>query len=280
MSVFEHTMMVVDRMAELCDQQDASDERRVRSLLMALAHDIGKVGLANDEGGLRSDPPTRFGGHDDRGAAMMPYIAERLGLETQYEKAMQDAAEFHMDFFDITRLNDPDCPKFDAQWALDMVENFDYDHLPSESTIHGATVMEMADLIHADHEGRLELRVDLDENQNMTDVGNVYESDDPMEPDVEDVTDDVEFEEVQPSFDKTGAVNNVLVVQRALGRTDGFSAMREGLCDDHGEVADEDLSSVLESCDGCLTPGPWIGDTIRQRRIEHIERRLEGGKDE
>jgi tRNA nucleotidyltransferase (CCA-adding enzyme) len=250
---FTHSMMVLDRMHELCEDQGIDGTDRVRRLLLAVSHDLGKVQLANEAGGLRSDdPPTRFGGHAELGAEMMRSMGDRLGLRRELSNVMADGARFHMDFHDIPAMFATELVEFlcddigfrdDGGVELPMIDG---------STVgwHSATPMELLDLAHADHEGRL----------------------------VPDDSGGVE----RPEFDRD-RFEEIITQTRVVEETvDGYNAMIEGLCGDHSGlecpsgtneifVDDDPIHAVLARCDDCRTPGEWIGDEVTQNKIELVQ---------
>lgn len=133
---FRHTMRVLDRMDRLCDERGVEGEERVDRLLMVLAHDLGKVPIADEMGGLHSDePPRHFGGHADRGTDVVDRLADRLGLSGHHRTIMAEACRRHMDVHDL--------PEMPAEEVLTFLDEL---RVAPEKLI---------DLAHADQEGRI-----------------------------------------------------------------------------------------------------------------------------
>jgi len=242
-SVFEHTMLVIDRMVEICDEQDIGGDDRVRRLLMALVHDIGKVKVGDKTGGIHSDdPPTRFGGHADQGAEMMEDIARRLGFGRELESVMEEACKFHMKFHEIPSMPPSELLDFVGTMFPTGAESSNNHQLPTTSDgephrFFGATAWELLDLAQADHEGRIQ----VDESGN----------------------------ESVPELDRDQFVNRIEAVFEVENSVDGYEALESGLCDEHSEsvidrtdgiLVDENksVSSVMSSCTDCTTPGDWV----------------------
>lgn len=134
---FEHTMMVLDRMHGICERNGFNGDERVERLLMAVAHDLGKVIVADRQGGLHSDdPPTAFGGHDRIGANAMHSMTRRLGLSQDEVNAMKSAASHHMVIHDLIQMMPGEMIAF-----ADSISSVD--------------IWKMLDLAQADEEGRL-----------------------------------------------------------------------------------------------------------------------------
>lgn len=237
-STREHLCMVVDEMHEICEDRDITGEARVRRLLMAVVHDLGKPILGREMGGLHSDdPPTQFGGHDETGAERMDSIVGRLGLD-QYEAVCTDAARLHMDVYDLPDMS-----------AVEMLE-FGADRLDD---VHGASLDELIDLAQADHQGRYQV---------------TYR--DPVE--------GVDEERVcfeQPEFDREPYEMVRDAIEHAVGNVDGYAVMRERACSEHSETDDEKLAGTMSSCTDCPEPGPWIGEEIESRRIDAVINELD-----
>lgn len=284
MSTFKHTMMVVDRMHELCEEQGIEGHDRVRRLLMAVSHDIGKSVVAS---GLHSDdPPTRFGGHDEIGAGTMQDVARRLGLSTEFEGVMSDACEMHMDVHNM--------PMMAPNELLDFVDGHLGPGDPMERTLplgarrdsgerktvgfHNATVWELIDLAHADHEGRLQLEVES--NVEITDDGfgqEVVNEEQFHEDGMRTVTD----REFQPEFDREQFVT---IAEAVIEADDvaGYEALETGLCAEHSESeidrthgihVDEDrrVQAVMADCPDCRTPDEWVGDMLESMRVDRLQ---------
>lgn len=126
--IYVHTMQVLEQMHTICESRDITGNDRVRRLLMAAAHDLGKVALADEKGGLWSDnPPRKFGGHAQKGSYISERLAQQLGLEGDIQKAMSEGAELHMDIHDI--------PTWSPSKLIDFIEQHD----PSESAKRPST---------------------------------------------------------------------------------------------------------------------------------------------
>jgi tRNA nucleotidyltransferase (CCA-adding enzyme) len=232
-SSFDHEMMVVDRMHELCNEQAIDGDGRVRRLLMAVMHDIGKPIIGRRKGGLHSDdPPVRFGGHAEVGAKRISTIVDRLGL-TQYEAVCADAAHEHMDVHDLPVMG----PRRTIEFVSDRLDD-----------AHGASIYELVDLAHADHEGRLQV-----------------EYRDPIEG-----TDQERVAFDTPEFSRGTFDHVVSAVERAVDQFDGYRAMRDHTCGEHEDVADEDLHDAVTSCDVCRSPGSWVGEYIESKQAEAL----------
>jgi len=249
-SVFDHTMMVLNRMHELCEDQNIDGNDRVRRLLMAIAHDIGKVHIAMHTGGIHSDdPPTAFGGHQQAGARLMERVARDLGLSGEHMEIMEDACEFHMKFHDI--------PEMGPEELINFLNNFDHPpgDLESDSQRHGisigkATVWEMLDLAHSDEEGRMK--------QTMRD---------PIRG-----TDLVRYSVETPEFERETFEKIIESVLEAERRVSGYEALRTGACDEHESFdQDDNIQAIMNNCDECKSPGGWVGETITEMKIEEIE---------
>lgn len=186
-------------MHELCCARDITGTARVRRYLMAIAHDLGKVPIADERGGLRSDdPPTRFSGHAAAGTEVVSDLVDRLGLPDHFEAAMRDAAALHMDFHDLPSEQPADIIRF--------VDN----HTTAETaeTPTFATVWELLDLAQADEQGRFQDRA-LYDNQDSAQC-----TEHPDAPD----------DAVQPVFDRDqyaaviGAAHTAMIRPIASGR--------------------------------------------------------------
>lgn len=243
---YRHTMMVLEQMHELCEARDITGIDRVRRYMMVLAHDLGKVTLADEQGGLWSDdPPRRFGGHAQTGVADAAALADRLGLDGHISEAMQDAAELHMDIHDL--------PVWESDRLIEFVDQ--HDPAPEAETPYMATVEELLDLAAADHQGRFQ-------NQDVAEIDTVLEDD-------ADAPDGAG----RPVFNRAPFTARVDAARTAIEDISGFEVLRTGLCDDHAvkELPDGSLSTQLGQCEACRTPGPWVGEQLNERRHEHIE---------
>lgn len=246
--VYEHTMMVLERMHEVCEAEGITGESRVRRYLMAVAHDLGKVRLADIQGGLWSDdPPVRFPGHAERGAPVAASLGGRLGLGKHRIEVMRDAAELHMAIHDL--------PSWGSERLVEFVDT--HDPQAEAEKPHMATVDELVDLAHADHEGRWK---DLDvatSNQSTDEYPAAPEN------------------AYRPTFDRDQFRTRVAIAREAIESIDGYEVMREGLCATHKEttVEDEDLAQVMGECESCRPLGNWIDTRITERRRDFDETR-------
>lgn len=247
---YEHTMLVVERMHQLCEEQDITGTARVRRLLMAVAHDLGKVIIADDKGGLWSDdPPTRFGNHDERGIEPAERLGKRLGLDPHYTDAMRDAAELHMSVFDLPR------------WDIDRLLEFVKTHDAETATPYHAQTEELLDLLHSDHEGRFQTLEAISDDVAVTQ----YDDSDAPEDDL-----------ARPLLDREEYELAIEAARTARRRVDGIDVLRENLCDDHDPAAldDGDIAPTLRSCDVCPSPGPWVGEDIHEKRVDIVAEQL------
>jgi len=245
---FTHTMMVLDEMYHVCERMNITGIDRVRRFMMALAHDLGKVTLADEQGGLWSDdPPRRFGGHAKTGVNDAEALANSLGLEGHIKHAMMDASELHMKIHEM--------PAWNAHELIEFVDS----HNPDEHAKkpYMATVTELIDLGHADHNGRWHSRSDYDE-----DAEGVEFHTDPDAPDGA----------VKPVFNRHVFIERVNAALNAIESVDGFTVLRTGLCDEHANtgITDEELAGVLNSCEDCRSPDNWVGEKIQEEREKLI----------
>lgn len=242
---YTHTMLVLTQMHEICESREITGMDRVRRYMMAVAHDLGKVTLADEQGGLWSDdPPRRFGGHADVGVQSAENLAARLGLDGHLSETMQDASELHMDIHDL--------PAWDPFELVEFVDR--HDPAPEADTPYRATIEEILDLAQADHQGRFQ-------NDDVFTDEVTYEED----PDAPDGA-------ARPVFHRDVFIERVNTTRTAIEEISGFEILRTGLCDDHAEtdVLNEDLAGQLGRCDQCRTPGPWVGDELNTKRREFI----------
>lgn len=245
---YRHTMLVVEQTHAVCERRGITGVDRVRRLLMAVAHDLGKVRVADELGGLHADdPPTGFPAHGPRGVAVATRTADRLGLAPHYRAAMADAAEHHM------RV--PDLPEWDADRLIEFVE--DHDPPAAAETPEYATVDELLDLVQADHQGRFRDAADG--------VGDATA--------VEPVDDRAPAGAVQPVFDREPYERRIAGARRAIAEVSGYDVLRDALCDDHdpAAVADDALAGVLAGCADCPTPDEWVAEAIADRRRATVE---------
>lgn len=254
-STFTHTMAVLERMNNLCDEQEITGIARVRRLMMAIGHDLGKVRVADKKGGLWSDdPPTRFGSHDEKGVECVQRFCNQTGLQPHIECAMIDGAEQHMNFHSL------------PEWSLLELLNYvdDYTVPKDAKKPYQATIDELLNLGHADHEGRAQ-KPDLnpDESTYKTEFEATWLPDD--------------SDAVRPVFDRDTFEQRIQHAKKALQSNDGYSVMRDELIENTDltkvDVKEESLASQLENHDECRSPGEWIGDAIQQRRLERLIRR-------
>ena len=271
-TVFAHTMMVVDRMNELCDEHNITGENRVRRLLMAVAHDIGKVVVADKKGGIHSDdPPMGFPDHANIGASVMEDSCRRMGLDAQYKAVMQDACELHMRFHDIPMMSLNELNEFISDHFPSGLNNDGMRELPTNDdgephSFYGATAWELLDLAHADHEGRLK-QIFRDDGGGVTDTKRT-------------VVD-------RPEFDRDEFVEHIEAVFNANQSVDGYEALESGLCDEHtqceidrrqGYIESEDSSvqALMNQCPMCRTPDGWVGQKLEAMKLDEIEKQLVG----
>lgn len=247
---FTHTMMVLEEMHNICESRNVTGVDRVRRYLIAVAHDLGKVQVADQHGGLWSDdPPREFGGHASVGGNIAPQFANRLGLGNHYTQAMVDACELHMKIHDL--------PIWPTEELLEFVQN----HTPptDAETPYYATVSELLDLAAADHQGRWQT------NPVVTDDSRNIEAYDAINDGPEDI--------VQPVFERDTFEAVITRAQTAINKVSGYDVLRDGLCDTHSDssIENDSLSSTLSQCDDCRTPGPWVGDEIAARRANYVD---------
>lgn len=243
--VFAHTMLVLEEMHELCCARDITGTARVRRYLMAIAHDLGKVPIADERGGLRSDdPPTRFSGHAAAGTEVVSDLVDRLGLPNHFEAAMRDAASLHMDFHDLLSKHPAD--------IIRLVDN--HTTAKTAETPTFATVWELLDLAQADEQGRLQNR-GLYDNEDSAQY-----TEDPDAPD----------DAVQPVFDRERYAAVIGAAHTAIDTIDGFRALRTGLCETHSDtdIDNVDLQETLRTCTHCRTPDPWVADELTILRVD------------
>ena len=244
-STFDHTMMVLSQMYDICEDRNITGMDRVRRYMMAVVHDLGKVTVADEKGGLWSDdPPRRFGSHDTLGVDDAEQMATRLGLDDHLSEAMQDAAELHMDVYDL--------PVWEPTRLIEFVDK----HTPAENadTPYMAMLSELVDLAHADHQGRF---------QNV----DVFDTDDGFEDDVA-----APDGAGRPVFNEARFNDAISLARTAINEINGYEILRTGLCTEHtsDDVSNEDLAPTLGQCDECRTPGPWVGDELTAKRQEFI----------
>ncbi|MXR40713.1 hypothetical protein GRX01_05070 [Halobaculum sp. WSA2] len=241
--VFTHAMEVLDQMHARCVDADITGQDRVRRYLMAIAHDLGKVPIANEGGGLHSeDPPTSFPNHSTRGKAPADRLATRLGLPDHVGEAMVDAADLHMTVPDV------------VTWEPDRLLEFIEAHTrPQDDALPDfATVEELLDLIRADHQGRWQARTSFDRSS-------AYYEDPTLPNDV-----------VRPRFHETAYETRVETARTALEEIDGHTILRRGLCRDHaeGDLENDALAATARRCADCRSPGAWVGEELAAARQE------------
>jgi len=265
-SVFDHSMMVLDRMDRLCVEHGITGHDRVRRLLMAVSHDLGKTVVADKKGGIHSDdPPTGFPGHSDVGAAIMEDTARRLGLGSELKNVMADGASEHMRFHDVPNMPVNELLDFITDTFPSGVENDGMRELPTNDegephSFFGATAWELLDLAHADHEGRLKITMR-----------------DPVKG-----TDLVRTMTERPTFERDLFVRSIEAVFHAENNVDGYEALESGLCDEHAEseidrihgiLEDEEQSvqAVMSQCPQCRTPDDWVGQRLEKMKLDEME---------
>lgn len=242
---YTHTMKVLQQMHALCENRDITGTDRVRRFMMAIVHDLGKVTVADEVGGLWSDdPPRRFGGHAQTGVTDAERLATRLGLPAHISEAMQDGAEHHMNIHDM--------PDWRPEELIEFIDT--HDPAPEADTPYMGTTDELIDLAQADHHGRY---------QNL----DVFTNDDEYIT-VEDAPENT----ARPVFDRDTFAECIEITREAITTINGYEVLRTGLCNEHETTAlsENDLAEQLHSCDACRTPGPWVGDQITTRRSELI----------
>jgi len=245
---FTHAMMVLDQMHTLCEDRDITGVDRVRRYMMAVSHDLGKTTLANRQGGIWSDdPPRRFPGHDEVGKENAADMAHRLGLDKHYKRVMEAGALLHMDFHDL--------PRWEPQRVIEFVDK--HDQPPEAKTPYTATIEELLDLVHADHQGRFQ-------NESVFDAEDEY-MEDQEAPDGS----------RRPDFNRDPFEAIINRTRESIERIDGYSVLRTGLCDKHSDndIEDEALASHLSACEACASPGEWVGERLNELRINMIDER-------
>lgn len=236
---FEHTLMVLEEIEEICDVQDIEGQDRLRRYLMALAHDLGKVAVANRKGGIHSDdPPTRFGGHDDVGAEIASRMARRLGLGGELRSVMEDACQFHMRFHDVPDMGTGELVEFLGDMPGSGVN---HGRRLGGASLFRATVWELLDLAQADHQGRL------------------HEA-------------DGEMDLVRPRFDRQPFVSAIEAVEQATVEVSGYDALRWGACSEHHDLGEDDLARQMSECRDCRDPGEWVGDQVAKMQRQAVRR--------
>jgi len=210
---------------------------------MAVAHDLGKVDIADKKGGLWGDePPRRFGGHAKAGVSVTARLAERLGLEASVKNAMKDASAMHMDIHDLPE-----------KWGPHKLINFVDNHTPPEEAkkVYKATVDELIDLAHADHQGRFQTE-DV-----PTDLQYTYDEEAPEGA-------------IRPVFKPEPFRNLVSTARTAINEISGFDILRDELGEPKEEVPNDKLAAELAQRDDCRTPDEWVGEELNTRRVEYI----------
>jgi tRNA nucleotidyltransferase/poly(A) polymerase len=251
---FEHTMLTLTRMTALCDTQGITGRDRVRRLLMAAAHDVGKTVVAERQGGLHSDePPTRFPHHAAAGADRVSETCRRLGLSDELAAVVADACAYHMRFTDIVDLSPAELLSTVDDWMPAGIEpDPDRRTLPTTDdgdpvSYAGATPWELLDLAHADQEGRLRVPP-------ATGADSCEETPPPE----------------RPTFDRESYESTIRAVYRAFDEISGYEVMRSEACSEHRDRIREDLSpspsQMMAACGDCRSPGEWIGTRIDEKR--------------
>lgn len=251
---FEHTMQTLTRMTALCDEQGITGRDRVRRLLMAVAHDIGKTVVAERRGGLHSEePPTRFPHHATAGADRVAETCRRLGVSDELAGVMADACAYHMRFTDIVDLSPAELLSTVDEWMPASLEpDPERQTLPTTDdgdpvSYAGATPWELLDLAHADHEGRL--RIPSERAADSTESAPAPE---------------------RPTFDRETYERTIRMVYRAFGEVSGYEVMRSEACPEHRDrIRAEDSpppARMMAACEDCRSPGEWIGTRIEKKR--------------
>jgi hypothetical protein len=160
---------------------------------------------------------------------------------------MRDAAELHMTIHDL--------PSWDSERLVEFVGT--HDSQAEAEKPHMATVDELVDLAHADHEGRWK-DLDVATSNQSTDEYSAAPKD-----------------AYRPTFDRERFRRHVAIAREAIESIDGYEVMREGLCATHKEttVKDEDLAQVMGECESCRPLGNWIDTRITERRRDFVETR-------
>lgn len=126
-NLWEHTLMVLDEMAEI-------DLGNPEKMMMSLVHDIGKLKTYHEQ---------NSGGHDKLGIELAEELAERWKLSNEYKEKMVDACKEHMRLFNV----DPrQKNSMKESKVIHLVERLDH--------AKGATQEELLDLAKADNRGR------------------------------------------------------------------------------------------------------------------------------
>ena len=237
-------MIVLEQMHELCEKQDITGIDRVRRFMLAITHDLGKVAIGDDKGGLHSkDPPQRFGGHAQVGTATAEQLGDSLGLNKHYINAMQDGSEEHMRIHDLA-------PEWTVKEILDFVSQYTYND--GYETPYGATLDELIDLAHADTRGRFQ---DID----------VFDNDSEYEP-----TEAAPDGTARPIFERERFIKLINRAKEAISRVNGYDIMRDELEStgkDASHIAKDNLAAELATNEDCRSPGEWIGDELTERQV-------------
>ena len=134
---FEHTMLVLDEMANIRLGEP-------RAMFAAMAHDLGKA-LTSE-----SEHPSHHTHHKD-GVRLMRPIQERLVLPDEFRGVMETASRHHMKMHDIDILNAPT--------VLELVkllrDDYEVSNPGDEAVVTHVTPDELIDLAIADSRGRV-----------------------------------------------------------------------------------------------------------------------------
>jgi len=244
-NVYKHSMLVMQEMHKYCENEDITGIDRVRRLMMAVVHDLGKVISADDQGGLwSSEPPESFPGHAKMGKSAAKSMGETLGLPVHITNAMSDGCEYHMKIHDL--------PWWDPHKAIEFIE--DHDPEPDVDTPYMATIEELIDLARADHQGRF---------QHLK----VFDSEDEYQ-----MHEDAPEGTAQPIFDADRYLSYIENVRTVIKEVDGCEILRRGTCEEHSTetIENEELAETLSSCEDCRTPGEWVGDKLQNERRKRM----------
>ena len=95
-SVLDHTLLVVKNLHELLKQENADADLRVKMLMAATFHDIGKC--HPDIGKPKEKDPTQFSyiGHEDKSAEIAHEIMRSIGIPEQDRRFVARVVSLHM----------------------------------------------------------------------------------------------------------------------------------------------------------------------------------------
>jgi tRNA nucleotidyltransferase (CCA-adding enzyme) len=253
---FAHTMLTLYQMKIICDKRDCRPVDQSRRYLLAVAHDLGKVAIADRRGGLHSDdPPTKFGGHDDSTLAAPLRDIRRLGLPDHIVQTILDGIELHMDIHDT--------PTWSPHRLLTFVNNHSYPQ--AAETPHGATVEELIDLAHADHQGRFIPASEANNKQAVKEK---------LPKHIKEFIPSTDADSrVIPKFNRDSIEKPWKVAQTALNTIDGETILQEGLCSKHrtDDLRGDELKRTVTDCTECRSPGPWVGEQLTEERAKEVQ---------